>query len=144
MDRRVFSGSLPCALSAAKSGQTGKQSTILQSNGTDIGLSELLVDGATCSADHHGNRQEQGIKTRTDGKERLSAFLLWAGKHSLEIYMIHGLLLNIFRSSESVPFTSIQGYLLTAGNFALTVGFCALVIDLLNQNKSLKKVLNIR
>ena len=31
-----------------------------------------------------------------------------------------------------------------SGNFALTVGFCALVIELLNQNKSLKKVLNIR
>ena len=144
MDRRTLFGSLSHALSAAEFDQTGKQSAILQSDRTDIGYGELPVDGAACSADHHGNKQEQGIKVRTDGKERLSAFIMWAGKHSLEIYMMHGLLLNIFRSSELVPFTSIQGYLLTAGNFALTVGFCALVIELLNQNRSLKKVLNIR
>jgi len=144
LDRRTLSGSLPRTLSAAKSDQTGKQSVILQSNGTDTGFGELPVDGVACSADYRSNKQEQDIKGRTDGKERLSAFLLWAGKRSLEIYMIHGLLLNIFRSSELVPFTSIQGYLLTTGNFALTVGLCALVIELLNQNRSLKKVLNIR
>ena len=144
MDWRAFSGSLPHALSAAKPDQTGKQSDVLQSNGAGTGFDKLPVDGAACSSDYHGDRQEQNIKTCVDRKENLSTFFLWAGKRSLEIYMIHGLLLNIFRSSESVPFTSIQGYLLTAGNFALTVGFCALVIELLNQNKSLKKVLNIR
>lgn len=144
VDRRAFSGSLPLALSAAKPDQTGKQSDVLQSNGAGTGFDKLPVDGAACSSDYHGDRQEQNIKTCVDRKEKLSTFFLWAGKRSLEIYMIHGLLLNIFRSSEPVPFTSIQGYLLTAGNFALTVGFCALVIELLNQNKSLKKVLNIR
>ena len=58
--------------------------------------------------------------------------------------MIHGLLLNIFKSSVQIRFSSIQGYLLTAGNFALTIGLCAIVIGLLNQNKLLKKVLSIR
>lgn len=74
----------------------------------------------------------------------MTSLFLWAGKHSLEIYMIHGLLLNIFKSSVPVQFSSIQGYLLTAGNFALTIGLCAIVIGLLNQNKLLKKVLSIR
>lgn len=62
----------------------------------------------------------------------------------MEIYLTHGLLLNIFKSSVPVQFSSIQGYLLTAGNFALTVGLCALVIELLNHNKLLKKALGIR
>ena len=53
-------------------------------------------------------------------------------------------LLNIFKSSVAIQFSSIEGYLLTAGNFALTVGLCAVVIRLLNQNFVLKKVLNIR
>ena len=74
----------------------------------------------------------------------MTSLFLWAGKHSLEIYMIHGLLLNIFKSSVPVQFSSIQGYLLTAGNFALTIGLCAIVIGLLNQNKLLKKILSIR
>ena len=58
--------------------------------------------------------------------------------------MIHGLLLNIFKSDVAIQFSSIEGYLLTAGNFALTVGLCAVVISLLNQNTILKRVLNIR
>ena len=62
----------------------------------------------------------------------------------MEIYMMHGLLLNILKSSVAIQFSSIEGYLLTAGNFALTVGLCAVVIRLLNQNAVLKKVLNIR
>ena len=79
-----------------------------------------------------------------NGKEKLRGFFLWVGKRSLEIYLIHGLLLNIFKSGAIVPFSSIEGYLLTAGNFALTIGLCAGVISLLNQNRLLKKVLNIR
>lgn len=39
---------------------------------------------------------------------------------------------------------AIEGYLLAAGNFSLTIGLCAVVIRLLNQNAVLKKVLNIR
>lgn len=62
----------------------------------------------------------------------------------MEIYMMHGLLLNIFKSSVAIQFSSIERYLLTAGNFALTVGLCAVVIRLLDQNVVLKKVLSIR
>ena len=40
----------------------------------------------------------------------------------MEIYMMHGLLLNIFKSSAVIQFSSIEGYLLAAGNFALTIG----------------------
>ena len=38
----------------------------------------------------------------------------------------------------------LEGYLLTVGNFALTIGLCAVVIRLLSQNVVLKKVFNIR
>lgn len=58
--------------------------------------------------------------------------------------MIHGLLLNIFKSNVAIQFSSIEGYLLTVGNFILTVGLCAAVVSLLNQNTILKRILNIR
>ena len=58
--------------------------------------------------------------------------------------MMHGLLLNIFKSNVLIQFSSIEGYLLTAGNFAFTIGLCAVVIHLLSQNIVLKKALNIR
>ena len=60
------------------------------------------------------------------------------------VAMLLVVLLNIFKSSVAIQFSSIEGYLLTAGNFALTIGLCAVVIRLLNQNVILKKVLNIR
>lgn len=67
----------------------------------------------------------------------------WAGKGSLEIYMIQGLLLYIFKSSVTVQFSSFQGYLLNAGNFALTVGYVH--GDCTAESKQfLKKVLSIR
>ena len=118
MDRRAFSGSLHHTLPAAEFDKVGKHSYNLQSIRTGAGFDELLGDDITCSTDYHGNRQEQYIKVRTNWKEKLKTFFSWAGKCSLEIYMIHGFLLNIFESS--VP------------------------IKLLKQNKLLKKILSIR
>lgn len=53
-------------------------------------------------------------------------------------------MVSLMTGSVAIQFSSIEGYLLTAGNFALTVGLCAVVIRLLDQNAVLKKVLNIR
>lgn len=58
--------------------------------------------------------------------------------------MIHGLLLNILKSNVVIEFNSIEGYLLTVGNFVLTVVMCAVIISLFNQNIVLKKILSIR
>lgn len=76
--------------------------------------------------------------------EKIRTFFGWAGKRSLEIYMIHGLLLNILRPHMEIEFSSIPGYFLTIGNFIITIGLCAIVIELLNQNIYLKKILSIR
>lgn len=116
----------------------------MQPIGIGTCIDELYNDCISCDADDHGDKQEQNVEACTNGKEKLKAFFAWAGKCSLEIYMTHGLLLNIFKSSVLIQFSSIQGYLLTAWNFVLTVGLCALVIELLNQNKLLKNVLGIR
>lgn len=144
VDRRAFSGSLPHTLSTPESGQGTKQPCNLQSRGTGTCADKFYGDGISRSDGNHGGKQEQNAEVCANGQEKLKRFFLWAGKCSLEIYMIHGLLLNIFKSSVPVQFSSIQGYLLTAGNFALTIGLCAIVIGLLNQNKLLKKVLSIR
>lgn len=144
VDRREFSGNLSHALSAAQSDQVGKQSEVLQPRGTGTCIGELYDYGGSHDCNNHGDREEQNVEVCSCGKEKLRGFFLWAGKRSLEIYMIHGLLLNIFKSNTPILFSSIQGYLLTISNFALTVGLCAGAIQLLNQNSILKKVLNIR
>ena len=144
MDRRAFSGSVPHALPASQHDQAGQKPNSLQPSGTDSGVGELYYHSGSHSDDGNGTKQKQSAKVCPNGKEKVKGFFLWAGKRSLEIYMIHGLLLNICKSDVVVQFSSIEGYLLTAGNFALTVGLCAVVISLLNQNTILKKALNIR
>lgn len=144
MEWRALVGSLPHALSASQYDQVGQYPGSLQSSRTESGNGELPYYGGAHSDDNNGTKQKQSAKVCPDGKEKVRNFFLWAGKRSLEIYMMHGLLLNIFKSSVAIQFSSIEGYLLTAGNFALTVGLCAVVIRLLDQNAVLKKVLNIR
>lgn len=144
MVRSKFAGNLPHALSATQFNQIGQNSCIMQSNRTESDCSELYYYSSFHSNDNNCAKQKQSVEIYVDWKEKLNNFFLWAGKQSLEIYMIHGLLLNIFKSNVAIQFSSIEGYLLTAGNFALTMGLCAVTIHLLKQNIVLKKVLNIR
>lgn len=90
------------------------------------------------------DRKEPAFNISIIWKKCLNELLIWAGKRSLEIYMLHGLLLNIFKSNTEVGFNSIEGYVLSFANFIFTVLLCAIVISLLSKNFLLKKFLSIR
>lgn len=144
MGRRALVGSVSHALSASQLDQVGQSADSVQSGGAEPGSGQLCDYGSTYCDGNSDDEPKCRAELCINRKEKVGEFFLWAGKQSLEIYMMHGLLLNIFKSSIAIQFSSIEGYLLTAGNFALTVGLCAVVIRLLNQNAVLKKVLNIR
>lgn len=144
MGRRTLAGSVPHALSASQLDQVGQSADSVQSGGDEPGFGQLCNYGSDYCDGNSDDEPKCRSEICANRKEKVSEFFLWAGKQSLEIYMMHGLLLNIFKSSVAIQFSSIEGYLLTAGNFALTVGLCAVVIRLLDQNAVLKKVLNIR
>ena len=144
MGRRALVGSVSHALSASQFDQVGQSADSVQSGGAEPGSGQLCDYGSTYCDGNSDDEPKCRAEICIIRKEKVSDFFLWAGKQSLEIYMMHGLLLNIFKSSVAIQFSSIEGYLLTAGNFALTIGLCAVVIRLLDQNAVLKKVLNIR
>lgn len=144
MGRRALVGSVSHALSASQLDPVGQSADSVQSDGAEPGSSQLCDYGSTYCDGNSDDEPKRRAELCINRKEKVSEFFLWAGKQSLEIYMMHGLLLNIFKSGVAIQFSSIEGYLLTAGNFALTVGLCAVVIRLLDQNAVLKKVLNIR
>ena len=144
MGRRALAGSVPHTLPASQLDQAGRGTNSIQSSGARHGSDQLCDYGSTYCDGNSDDEPKCRAELCINRKEKVSEFFLWAGKQSLEIYMMHGLLLNIFKSSVAIQFSSIEGYLLTAGNFALTIGLCAVVIRLLNQNVVLKKVLNIR
>lgn len=144
MGRRALVGSVSHTLSASQLDQVGQSTDSVQSGGAELGSGQLCDYGSTYCDGNTNDEPKYRAELCINRKEKVSEFFLWAGKQSLEIYMMHGLLLNIFKSSVAIQFSSIEGYLLTAGNFALTVGLCAVFIRLLDQNAVLKKVLNIR
>lgn len=144
MGRSAFAGSVPHALSASQLNQAGQSTDSIQSGRAEHGSGQLCDYGSTYCDSNSDDEPKCRAEICINRKEKVSEFFLWTGKHSLEIYMMHGLLLNIFKSSAAIQFSSIEGYLLTAGNFALTIGLCAAVIRLLSQNVVLKKVSNIR
>lgn len=144
MGRRALVGIVSHALSASQLDQVGQSADSVQSGGAEPGSGQLCDYGSTYCDGNSDDEPKCRAEICIIRKEKVSDFFLWAGKQSLEIYMTHGLLLNIFKSSVAIQFSSIEGYLLTAGNFALTIGLCVVVIRLLNQNVVLKKVLNIR
>ena len=144
MGRRALAGSVPHTLPASQLDQAGRGTNSIQSSGARHGFGQLCDYGSTYCDGNSDDEPKCRSEICVNRKEKVSKFFLWAGKQSLEIYMMHGLLLNIFKSSVAIQFSSIEGYLLTAGNFALTIGLCAVVIRLLNQNVVLKKVLSIR
>lgn len=141
---KALSGDLSYTLFTAEPGQAGQLAGVSCPGRDDDCPGELFIDRSAGYAGYSGNQPEQNACVYSNRKERLIASFRWIGTHSLEIYMIHGLFLNIFKSITPISFCSIPGYLLTAGNFLLTVGICAFVINLLRKNAILKKVLSIR
>lgn len=68
-------------------------------------------------------------------KSKVSIFLQYVGKHSLEIYLIHYLLLSIISTNPLPIFSTLQGVTLCIWNFSLTLTLTLLVTALLNGNK---------
>lgn len=81
------------------------------------------------------------ISNFANPKNKLLGFLDWAGLHSLEIYLIHGLVLNVLKVEPLLAFSSWQGLVLVASNFIITMIIVFCVTKILNQNKVLNIVL---
>lgn len=67
--------------------------------------------------------------------------LSWIGAHTLEIYLIHYLVLCCIQPNSSLSFLSVDGFLLTVLNFVITVILSVSFSALINQNRFLRKFL---
>jgi fucose 4-O-acetylase-like acetyltransferase len=79
-----------------------------------------------------------GIVSKVSIDSRLPKLLIYSGKYSLEIYLVHHFVLNILTLLEKPEFNSFLGISLTISNFLLTLFFVRFTISLLNQNYFLK------
>ena len=67
--------------------------------------------------------------------------LLWVGKHSLEVYLSHYLLLNLFHMEQMPALMSLSGITLMTVNFLATVGLTSLLIIIVQHNPVLNYIL---
>ena len=66
--------------------------------------------------------------------------LMWIGNSTLEIYLIHGFVLNLLALPYKPVFASACGIGIVAVNFAVTMLLCFLLISLLRENVIFQRV----
>ena len=74
-------------------------------------------------------------------KNSFGNLLAWIGQHTLEIYLLHYLLLCPIHIAENPSFAEPIGFLLAVGNFFLTMLLTVLSVQLLSSSRIVKKFL---
>lgn len=140
-----FTRNIYCPLLLSNSDEARNDDKCKFHFGDNHNSSELCCNDYTNSscdkAVEYKPHSENIIIRKNTISETISNALHWAGTHSLEIYLLHGLLLNVIKTSMLPEFTTWQGCLLVFINYILTLLLTCCVIEFLGQNKVLKKVL---
>lgn len=139
--RKKFNGNISCALSSAESDKASGCSTVHDADGQNYHSFEFY---GNCKSFVNNNRdfiEKSDYEHDFLWKKIVSDFILFIGKNSLEIYLIHGFLLNILKSNCDISFKSAIGILTVSGNYLITVTLCLIIIELLNTNCILKNFL---
>lgn len=144
MVRGPLTGDLSHPLPAALSAEDGRDTFDGKHTGYCANDKQLRNDSSSDTLCGQANELEQGVEVGALWKQRISNLFLWAGEKSLEIYMVHGLLLNVLMPNTKPEFPSISGYGLIAGNFVITIVLCAVVISVISQSSILKKLLGMK
>lgn len=95
-------------------------------------------------SDINNTFSRENLTLFTIWKNSVVSFLLWSGRFSLELYVIHGLLLNLIKVEKIPVFLSVEGFMLSVGNYIITLALSSIVILLLGQNEFLCKILGMR
>lgn len=82
-----------------------------------------------------------GMSTSWKVQGKFASTICWIGTRSLDIYLIHNLVLCCIRTETLSAPASISGFLLVILNFSLTVALSAVFSELINQNSIMRKVL---
>lgn len=142
--RGALSGDLSRSLPAAESTETEQCAFDGKHDRGRFGITELRDYGAADDFCNQSCRYKQDTENGGLWKQRIGKGLLWSGKRSLEIYMVHGLVLNVLMSKTKPEFPSIAGYGIVIGNFSITLVLCVVLIGLLAQSNMLKKLLGMK
>lgn len=142
--RGTFAGDLSHALPATDSAEDVGSTNNGKYTGGSVDARKLSDHGSTDSSCGQVGEYKQNIEIGSVWKQRIIKGFLWAGEKSLEIYMVHGLLLDVLMPDVKPIFPGIVGYGLITGNFVITITLCVVVISLISQNRVLRKLLGMK
>ena len=142
--RSSLTGSLSHPLPAALPAEDGRDAFNGKHTGYYADDKQLHDDSSFDTPCGQADKLEQGVEVGALWKQRISNLFLWAGEKSLEIYMVHGLLLDVLMLKVKLEFPSIEGYGLITGNFVITITLWVVVISLVSQSNVLKKLLGMK
>jgi len=142
--RGTFVGDLSHTLPVTDSAEDAGITNNRKYTGGRVDARKLSDHDSTDSSCGQVGEYKQNIEIGSVWKQRVSKGFLWAGEKSLEVYMVHGLLLDVLMPEVKPNFPSIKGYGLITGNFVITIILCVVVISLISQNKVLRKLLGMK
>ena len=142
--RRTFVGGLSDAVSAAVPAHAERASDGIEHVRRDCRHSEHSADMRDRVYSDEGNWEQHDSAKGFVYEGRLKVLLSWFGVHSLEVYLLHGVLLNILKVLPQIAFNTAWGIILTFANYVLTLGLCYMVIMLINLNRPLRRCLFFR
>ncbi len=82
-----------------------------------------------------------GLLYKLETKARIMKIFEYAGIHSLEIYLIHGIILSMLNPTVTSEFSVLSGFINVGVNFLLTAILSIVLAYILNQNKLFRFVL---
>ena len=129
---------------AAQSARKCRNSNDSKYSGNNLDDCKIIANNINEVAYSENVKHKHRIEAKPVWKQRIVNGLLWAGKYSLGIYMVHGLVLNVLMPETKPIFPSIRGYCLIFVNFIITVLLCVVIINLIAQSRTLRKILGMR
>ena len=81
------------------------------------------------------------VNIYTHLNEKISKQLIWIGKHTLEIYVMHDLLLGYFKITDVYTFASSEAFIVIILNFIVVFGLTVAITWIIENNKVARKIL---
>lgn len=135
-NRHTLSGNLSDTLSDTSDDQAKYTTSHTDPGRNFTNVAEFYSNNGYSYSNNNANQSKQNHEAHSFWETRL----IWIGRHSLEIYMLHGFLLNLLSTSIMPIFHTFNGILLVLANYSLTIALTSMVITIISRNKIINLV----
>lgn len=137
MGRSPLNGNICGPISAAKHPSTTGETDVRFNTRNNADISKLSTNNGLAN-DSNQVAEPKHTSTLYPIRKVLMEFFEWAGVNSLQLYLIHTLVINLLRFGTTPSFKSVNGLLLIMGNYVLSIVLLMMIINLINTNRYLK------